>query len=47
MYSISINAEANVIKTVGRTNKSAGYVYVPKEWVGRKAMVVLLPEGEE
>lgn len=44
MYSITVNAEDNIIKDVGKGNERAGNIYVPKEWIGKKVMIVLLPD---
>lgn len=47
MYSITVNADDNIIKEVGKASEKIGNVYLPKDWVGRKVMVVLLPNEEE
>lgn len=46
MYSITTNAQDNLIKEVGRANEKAGNVYLPKEWIGKKVMIILLPNEE-
>ncbi|GEM_PF-1975461 len=32
--------------SVGKSGKSNGLIYVPKTWIGRDVMVLLLPENK-
>lgn len=45
-YTITIDAYDNVNKTVGKTSNNSGNIYVPKEWIGKKVMVVLMEKPE-
>lgn len=38
------NAKDTQTKMVARLNSTSGRVYLPRKWVGRKVMVVLLDE---
>lgn len=46
MYSITVNALDSVIKEVGKANDRAGNVYLPKEWIGKRVMVVMMADDE-
>ncbi|HIH03738.1 MAG TPA: DUF2080 family transposase-associated protein [Methanoregulaceae archaeon] len=41
---ITVDGYGTLDATVGRSGPSAGRVYVPKEWIGRPVLVVLLSD---
>ena len=46
-YSITIEAYDDVGKTVGKSSNNSGYLYLPKEWIGKKVRVILTEKPEE